>query len=277
MTGLTAPMPSSAVPFASEEAIRLLRDWFEDYAARQLADDAPLPLRMKLEHSRRVAGICRLLAVRSNWSEEDTAWAEIIGLLHDVGRFSQYRAYRTFRDSRSLDHGLHGSEVASSAAPVRALADDWRDCVLLAIRHHNAHHPPDDLPARVRPFVDIVRDADKLDIYRVIAETLRDRTYEKHPELLLDIDVQGGLSPEVVAECLRGAVAPYRSIRSLLDVRLLQSSWVYDLNLRAAHALLLERDILEEIRTDLPDTDEVRRILHRAENHARACVAGEGR
>ena len=37
--------------------------------------------------------------------------AEIMALFHDIGRFEQYKQYRTFSDYRSEDHAALGVKV----------------------------------------------------------------------------------------------------------------------------------------------------------------------
>ena len=59
----------------------------------------------KQEHSLRVMRISEEIAKRLNWKKEEIEIATLIGLLHDIGRFEQYQEFKTFHDSRSVDHG----------------------------------------------------------------------------------------------------------------------------------------------------------------------------
>ena len=69
-----------------------LRDWFTAYAKRFADADGTLhPMQqLKLAHSLRVAKNARLIAEGLAWAAPQVALAEIIGLLHDTGRFPQF-------------------------------------------------------------------------------------------------------------------------------------------------------------------------------------------
>ena len=61
-------------------------------------------VRLKIEHTYRVAALCEQIARSLSLSGADTDLAWLAGLLHDVGRFEQLRRYGTFEDAKSIDH-----------------------------------------------------------------------------------------------------------------------------------------------------------------------------
>ena len=71
----------------------------------------------KLDHIMRVAKISRELASSLGLTEEQIKLAELIGLLHDIGRFEQYRVFDKKISSIVLDtqvkfnHGEAGVEI----------------------------------------------------------------------------------------------------------------------------------------------------------------------
>jgi len=87
-----------------------LKAWFEDYI-RQFYSNDPIVqenMDLKAEHSRRVCEAIMDIGVSRDVSREDLCIAEASGLLHDIGRFEQYRRYRTFADYKSEDHAVLG-------------------------------------------------------------------------------------------------------------------------------------------------------------------------
>ena len=46
-----------------------------------------------------------------NLEKEDIKLAELIGLLHDIGRFEQLKRFNTFVDKKSINHGEFGGEI----------------------------------------------------------------------------------------------------------------------------------------------------------------------
>ena len=61
-------------------------------------------MRLKIDHTYRVAALCEQIARSIPLTEEQTDHAWLAGLLHDVGRFEQLRRYGTFEDAKSIDH-----------------------------------------------------------------------------------------------------------------------------------------------------------------------------
>ena len=104
--------------------------------------------------------------------DADLAW--LIGLMHDIGRFEQARRYGTFVDSLSVDHAelsadLLFGEGLAERFPQDGLPEDWRSIAETAIRQHNKLKPAETTDDRMRRFTELIRDADKTDIFRVIA------------------------------------------------------------------------------------------------------------
>lgn len=126
-------------------------------------------VQLKYVHSLRVSALCEEIAdsLRMSVADRDIAW--LIGVLHDIGRFEQLRTYHTFVDYRSIDHAKYGAKYLFDDGHITDfLADRKNDEVIfLAISQHNAYELRNDLTPRQRLFCQIIRDADKLDIFRV--------------------------------------------------------------------------------------------------------------
>ena len=76
------------------------------------AYDATNPrIALKIEHSLRVAELCREIAKREHFSKTDCDLAWLIGLLHDIGRFEQYKQYHSYNDSKTFDHADYGVKI----------------------------------------------------------------------------------------------------------------------------------------------------------------------
>lgn len=125
----------------------------------------------KYHHSLIVAGLCERIARGLQLSDDDVALAWLIGILHDIGRFEQLRRYQTFVDYKSMDHAQYGVHYLFDDGHIRDfLADNSEDDVIrAAIGSHNAYALPEGLDKRQTLFSRIIRDADKIDIFRVYA------------------------------------------------------------------------------------------------------------
>lgn len=146
---------------------------FKGYVQGFAAVDEGISL--KLAHSLRVSSWCERLAKALHLSTDDVDLAWIIGVLHDIGRFEQLREYHTFIDYQSMDHAKYGARYLFQDGHIRDfLQDDRQDAVIeTAIAQHNVYRLPDDLTPRQRLFCQLIRDADKLDIFKVCADGLR--------------------------------------------------------------------------------------------------------
>lgn len=234
---------------------------FRQYTAR-FADAAgalhPM-LQLKFDHSRRVADECRGLASELRWEEAEQRRAEAAGLLHDIGRFPQFAEHRTFADPLSIDHGERGFAVLTEEPLFENGGRFLCQALLDAVRYHNRREVPESVGGS-RPLVNMVRDADKLDIFHVVVTAIRTGSLDRYPEILLRVDRHGPPNPELVAEIEQGRTGRYPMIKSVADFCLMQLSWVYDINTAPALRRIAERGVFETLGELLPDTPEMRRV-----------------
>lgn len=140
---------------------------FMEYVKSYHPDDERIAL--KIGHTYEVMLHCEKIAKAENLCKEDIAIASLIGLLHDIGRFEQVRRFQTFLDADSVNHALLGIEILKEQNFLREFnSDPAADTfILTAIRNHNRFQLEEGLSARERMFCQIIRDADKIDIFRV--------------------------------------------------------------------------------------------------------------
>ena len=55
-------------------------------------------VKLKIDHTYRVATLCDTIAKSLQLSKKDRDFAWLSGMLHDIGRFEQLRRYGTFQD-----------------------------------------------------------------------------------------------------------------------------------------------------------------------------------
>ena len=152
-------------------------DAFAAYAARY--NDKDPKVRLKIDHTYRVAALCGRIARAQGLDAPDIDLAWLCGLLHDVGRFEQLRRYGTFNDAASIDHAACSVQVLFDEGHIRDyLPDPDQDALLrTAVACHSAYRLPGGLDARTLLYCSILRDADKIDILRVNVETPLEEIY----------------------------------------------------------------------------------------------------
>jgi len=249
------------------EELSHIQSWFYEYIRHFiLVDDKRRTLiELKIDHSKMVAHNCVMLAEEMSWSSDDVRTADALGLLHDTGRFSQIMEFGTFSDVNSINHGDRGYRDVRDSGVLSLLSEKGRRSILDGIRYHNVKVIPPSLTPVSTRFLKLLRDADKLDIYKIIYRVVKNNQLDDHPEITLNIDRNGPISPAVLAEFLASETVSYENIKSLVDFGLTQVSWIYDINYPATFRELVDRRIMEQISEFLPDTEDVHHILEKAQ------------
>lgn len=253
-----------------------IRHWFDGYVQTfyDIDPDGLRNIQLKVEHTRKVCAVMDLLAAGEGLSGEETRIAGATALLHDVGRFLQYRRWRTFRDSDSDNHARLAVEVIREHRLLDDLPPDT--CLLIeeAVRFHNLLQPPEKVHSPTRLFIQLIRDADKLDIWRVFLDEFTLPEEERASAACLGLPDLAEFSPSCLAALARQQVVHLEDCRTLNDFKLLQISWALDLSFASSYRLLLERGYIPRLAMTLHGKrDEVDlsllEIMAEAERRAR--------
>ena len=226
--------------------------WFNDYVdSFRIEGELARMQELKRRHSFRVQRLASAIAESLEWREENDAWiAHAVGLLHDTARFSQYRDYQTFQDSASFDHGDRGAEILAGLFDWEGIDRGDKEKVLAAVRHHNKIEIPADVPLSIYRWCALIRDADKIDVFRMVQSRIDNGTVY---EMLPRHKKVSGLSPALVEEVRATGRGSYANARSLQDYRLIQLTWVLDLNYPVSVVTLKEEGIFRRIADDLKE------------------------
>lgn len=243
-----------------------LQQWFNRYVAtfEDLDPEGLRNIHLKQHHTLQVVACMEALAAGEGLDEADTLLATAVALLHDVGRFPQYRRWRTFRDSESDNHARLSVEVIRSEALLDHLPAEERLLIEEAVRFHNLLELPDQISSPTDRFIRLIRDADKLDIWRVFLEYYQLPEEERASAVGLGFPDLPEVTPACLAALSEGRIVKLEQARVLNDFKLLQISWVYDLNWATTRRLLLEREYLPKLAATLPDTPQVQQAVGRA-------------
>jgi len=251
------------------ERVEQYRSWFsrfvQEHTTRNEQDQRNILL--KKTHTDGVCANALQIAAGLGLDPAATALAEVIALFHDVGRFPQYVRYRTFEDSRSVNHAVLGAKVLLERNVLGDLPRRERSLIVRSVALHNVFVLPPRLDREVRLHAEIVRDADKLDIWRVFIERA-DRDSADWPSAVgLGLPDTPECSPAVIASLNRREMVRLTSLRTLNDFRLLQLAWIYDLNFAPSLRMVLERSVIEQLTASLPQTDALSRVVDNLRNY----------
>ncbi|MDM7925670.1 MAG: HD domain-containing protein [bacterium] len=259
-----------------EEKWLELRTWFDEYV-QSFADAGgrdPGPIDLKKRHTLRVCGEITGIGRSIGLNREELRFAETIALLHDIGRFEQYAAFGTFADRKSVNHAELGVQVIRKTGILNGLSGAVVSAVETAVSCHNKADLPAELDGRDRTFALTLRDADKLDIWKVVTDYYSQRDGSRDTTIELDLPDTPGVSEAVVKDLTERRFVRSEHVRNLNDFKLLQIGWVFDIHFEYTVRRLKEKRYLELIRAVLPGDESVESAFRVVADHLETRSAG---
>ncbi len=238
----------------------LFKKWFSGYCRSFYSSNAEdqKNILLKKNHTFRVCKNIIDISSGLSLDSEQTLLAETIALFHDIGRFPQYSKYGTFRDGISVNHGLLGVQTLREKGILRNLSATEQEVIIQSVMFHNAFSVPRKKSGDVIFFIKLIRDADKLDIWRVFLEYYESPDEQKASAVGLGLPDAPGYSGPVLSTVYEKRIVSLSEIKTLNDFKLLQLSWIFDLNFKPSYELLSERRYIDKIVAHLPRTEAMR-------------------
>ena len=258
-----------------QELLKKMHAWMTAYMKSFYTDDEEVQngILIKEKHTGYVTSNCVELAKFLNLSNHDVEMAEIIGLFHDVGRFYQYQKYKTFNDAQSEDHANLALKVIEGLEFFNELSVDDYELVKFAIKNHNKKviEPCDD--DRKVFFAKLIRDADKLDIYRVLEPYFAQENADKMPNFITGRSPD--ISPDFVEKFVRGEQTDYRLIRTNGDRKIVRLMWIYDVNFKWTMEKIVERGYIDKIIENLPMNEKIAEGVRLLRGYVEQVISGK--
>lgn len=236
---------------------KTLVSWWEAYVQRFLGRDEETDyhVRLKVAHTARVRKIALQLMQERALPAQELALVDAAALLHDVGRFPQYWQYRTFRDLLSVDHADLGAEALDTEGVWQWLPPETAEVLRQAVVWHNKRAlPPTATGAAWLP-AQVVRDADKLDIFDMLTT---DKEYRMPPTD--GISKEGGVSEKMADTVAAGRLGMPTQVKTAADQQVFRISWVYDLNTAEAVRYFAEAGFLPSLLAAVPEGPEKEKV-----------------
>lgn len=114
----------------------------------------------KVIHSFDVAKNCFTMACNKNFNERERNLCYLIGLFHDIGRFEQWKLYKTYDDTKSVDHGELSYEMLNTLNCKELFQLNNKEINILkeSVRFHTKHYDGKD--KNIIKFNNILNDSD---------------------------------------------------------------------------------------------------------------------
>lgn len=238
-------------------SIKLLNSYIESFSG--LSEKQQKNFEIKQKHALRVADISKWMCEKLEFAEEDKNLAVVTAVFHDIGRFRQLMEHNTFNDLNSVDHAELAVEILKKEQFLTKLAcnEEEENIIYAAILAHNKFDIPKKLGEKELLFVQLLRDADKLDILKVLTDYYSDRNAEPNHTLTWELPKSPWVSDTVAKEILAGKLVSKKNVVSELDVKIMQMSWIFDLNFRISVGYVLEKRFLEKIYDSTTKSDRI--------------------
>lgn len=253
------------------------KEAFEEYLNGFNREDKKIKL--KIVHTYGVVACAGEIAERMGLSREEIQLAELIALLHDLGRFEQLKRFDSFQPD-TMNHALYGAfllfgsmaevyrgenkDKAPDTEPMirRFLQEDKYDRLICeAIALHSDFALPEIKDEHVRLHAKLIRDADKLDNCRV--------KLEESMEAMLGVAEKeagkGSISPKVWQACRDEKAVLSEDRITSVDYWVSYIAQFFDVNFPETWEIIRERNyipaIVSRLHYEEEDTAEKMSIL----------------
>jgi hypothetical protein len=244
------------------EDLNFFHAWFREYLAPLYNEDNYIKINIKLkdEHTHRVCKNTTMIGRDLNVGDKGLLLGETIALFHDIGRFEQFKKYRTFNDRYSENHAKLSIEVLEKHGILTRLEEEERAIIYKAIEYHNVRKLPSDEHPDALFYARLLRDADKLDILYLMTEYFEKRHILSNPAIELDLPDRPECSEQIINDIMNCKCADWDHVKTYNDMKLLELSWVFDINFPSTLRYIRDLGYTDKIINVLPDTDEIRKV-----------------
>ena len=200
-------------------------------------------IQLKRVHTYGVVKAADYIGRREGLKQEDRDLALLIALLHDIGRFEQLKVFNSYDDNQ-FDHARFGVKLLFEEGEIRKFIADreYDEIIRQAIAFHSLYRLPEIEDPSAFLQCRIIRDADKLDNFRVKSVD----SLEAH----FDVP-QKEIEKETVSENVLQAVRDHRCVfrderRTHLDMWISYMAFIFDLNFSSSFRFIQEHDYINK-------------------------------
>lgn len=237
------------------------KEAFKEYVKNYNPEDKQVKL--KIEHIERVSNLARKIAEELKLSEEDIQLAELIGLLHDIGRFEQIRLYHTFVDRKSVNHGELGAKILFEDGLIRNFieTDEFDEIIKLAIINHNRDDIMEEgLTERQLLHAKLIRDADRADLFYLFI-TGEEKTIWETDNMNNEI-----VTNEIYREFIEDKHIKFKNIETSGDLLVAHFAYIYGLYFKPTLKIYKEKNYIDQLYNRFnftkKDTAEKFKVIH---------------
>ena len=215
-------------------------------------------IRLKYDHSYRVAELQVKYAKLLGFSKEDIEIAKVIGLVHDIGRFEQIKRYKTYMDHVSMDHGTFGAKLLFEDGLIEGICDnkEWYPIIKFAIIAHNQWQFKKCDDERMNMHAMLIRDTDKIDVL-YLSGTLKETNL--YPD-------DSKVSEKVKEYFWKHMLVDHRELKTHNDDFVVKFAYPLDINYGVVYKEI--KELFEKFYDEIKDNEDILEIY----NYVMKCI-----
>ncbi len=246
----------------NNELMQYFRNWFYRYIETFNSSEKNIRenILLKKMHTDRVCEEILQIGRKLDLKEDALRFSELTALFHDIGRFEQYAGYKTFADYKSENHAELGVKILKKSGVLNCLNDSSRDLVYRIVSYHNRACLPERETDRCLFYTKLLRDADKLDIWKVLTDYYLRKDGVLNSAIELELPDTPEISDKVYEAVINKRIVDAHHVRNLNDFKVLQIGWVFDVNFKPAMDALIYRNYIEIICSVIPASEKLKKI-----------------
>lgn len=223
------------------EAEKSFKDYLKSY------DSSNGNIELKIRHTYGVVTASEYITKSLGLDEENIQLAKLIALLHDIGRFEQIKVTESYVDNKKFDHAKYGVEILFKDNLIRNFIKDdkYDDIIYKAIINHNKYKIEEGLNEEELLHAKIIRDADKLDNFRVKEEDKLENilSMKYDPNTI----IYDGITRKVYEDFMDNKSILSADIVTQVDMWISYIAFIFDLNFKVSLKYVEEKGYIDKL------------------------------
>lgn len=215
---------------------------FKEYLNDYNVEDGSIAL--KIRHTYEVVRKSEYIAMGLGLDKENIELAKIIALLHDLGRFEQIKEFKEFND-RKIEHAEFGVRALFDNKMISQFIENrkYDNIIRKAIYNHNKFKIEDNLEDNELLHCKIIRDADKLDNFRV---KQKDKLEDMFPKVYNSETINyESISDKVYEDFMKHKCIKLEDRKTVIDYWVCVIAFIFDLNFDISLQYVKEKDYID--------------------------------
>ena len=201
-------------------------------------------IKLKIRHTYEVVKKSEYIANWLRLDKENIELAKIIALLHDIGRFEQIKEFEEFNDKK-IEHAEFGVKVLFDNSLIRKFIDEdkYDNIIYKAIYNHNKYKIEENLNEKELLQCKIIRDADKLDNFRVKE---KDKLEDMFPKIYNEKTINyETISEKVYEDFMQHKCIKLEDRKTIIDYWVCVIAFIFDLNFNISLQYVKENNYID--------------------------------